>query len=275
MRYAFVKSTVERLLREGVLTRDATILAVAAAEAERDLFEELGFREVTISNLDDRLRGDEFAPFAWSYQDAQALTFEDASFDFAFVSDGLHHCDSPHRALLEMYRVARRGVLVFESRDSLVMRLANRLNLTPSYELEAVVGNDFSHGGVNNTAVPNYIYRWTEREFEKTIRSHNPTGPHGFRYFYGLNLPFAQAEMKKSRAKFLVLQLARPALWLATRLFKKQCNSFGMLALKPAMPGDLWPWLERDGEQVRFNVAYARAIFKDAASPQAQPSEMP
>jgi ubiquinone/menaquinone biosynthesis C-methylase UbiE len=55
--------------------------------------------------------GDEFAPFSWSFQDAEQLSFEDEAFDYVFVHAGLHHCASPHRALLEMYRVARRGIM--------------------------------------------------------------------------------------------------------------------------------------------------------------------
>ena len=262
MRYAFVKSTLERLLRDGILDKSTPVLAVAAAEAERALFLDLGFTNVTISNLDSRLRGDEFAPFAWSFQDAQRLDLPDGAFDFVFVSDGLHHCDSPHRALLEMYRVARRGILVFESRDNTLMRLANRLGLSPHFELEAVIDDDFEFGGVNNTGIPNFIYRWTEREFEKTIQSYNPTGKHVFRYFYGLNLPWTVAGMEKSRLKLRVLQFADFWLQLGTKLFKKQCNSFCLITLKPRVPQDLWPWLEAPDSTIRFRRAFAEERFK-------------
>ena len=39
----------------------------------------------------------------------RSFGFEDGAFDFVVVHQGLHHCHSPHRGLLEMYRVARRG----------------------------------------------------------------------------------------------------------------------------------------------------------------------
>ncbi len=262
MRHAFVKSTLERLVREGVLDRSASLLAVAAADAERGLFLELGFTNVTISNLDTRLTGNEFAPFAWSFQDAQRLDLPDGSFDFVFVSDGLHHCDSPHRALVEMVRVARRGVLVFESRDNALMRLATRLGLSPDYELEAVVDEGFDFGGVNNTGTPNYIYRWTEREFEKTVRSFLPHGNPGFRYFYGLNLPYQVAAMERSPWKLRVLRAADLGLRAFTTLFPKQCNSFAMVALKPRVPEDLWPWLEESGTGIRFRREYAESRYR-------------
>jgi ubiquinone/menaquinone biosynthesis C-methylase UbiE len=47
------------------------------------------------------------------------MAFDDNSFDFAIVHNGLHHCYSPHRGLLELYRVSRQGILVFEPRDTL------------------------------------------------------------------------------------------------------------------------------------------------------------
>src|SRR5207244_6314078 len=145
-------------------------------------------------------------------------------------SDGLHHCDSPHRGLLEMYRVSRRGVLVFESRDSLVMKIAVRLGLTQEYEIAAVAWNGGTCGGVNNSQIPNFIYRWTEREFEKTITAHDPVAPHRFRYFYGLNLPW-QPESRLGRR--LVGAIAAIANVVSAPL-RKQRNSFAMVALRPS-----------------------------------------
>ena len=68
-----------------------------------------------------------------------------------------------------MYRVARKGIIVIESRRSLLMQIANRLGLSPEYEVEAVVGSELERGGVDNTAIPNYIYRWTEDELMRAI----------------------------------------------------------------------------------------------------------
>jgi SAM-dependent methyltransferase len=207
VRRAFVSGLLDELAPEG------TILAVCAGADERDLLP-----DATLSDIS-------------TGQDAQALPYGDASFDYTFVSDGLHHCSRPHLALTEMYRVARKGVIVVEASDNLVTRLAVRLGLTQQYELEAVRGNGGTFGGVDNTSVPNYVYRWTEREFEKTLRSFDPTGPIQFRYLYALSLPERVGVLRK---------LERPA----GALLRTRTNTMAMVAYKPQRR---WPWLERDG----------------------------
>jgi len=262
MRARFVESVLTKLLRDDVLRKSDTILTVCAGIAERNLFQKLEFGDVFITNLDERMHADQFRPFHWQREDAQRLSFPDASFDVAFVSDGLHHCRSPHLALLEMYRVSRRAVIVVESRDSMVMRLANRIGLSPEYELESVVDHDFAYEGVDNTPIPNFIYRWTETEFKKVLKSFDPLGKHNFRFFYALNLPYEIATRKKSRLKLWALYLASPLAKVVALFFRRQCNSFAMVAIKPNIPADLWPWLEQEGEQIMFNRAYAARHFK-------------
>jgi SAM-dependent methyltransferase len=263
VRIPFTRAVIEELLADGTMTRSNSIVAVAAGVREHGIFLPHGFRDVTITNVDDSGTDDRFPPFKWSYQDAQNLDFEDDSFDFAFVADGLHHCPSPHRAMLEMYRVARKGIIVVESRNSLLMRTANRLGLSPEYEVEAVVGSDCKSGGVNNTEIPNYIYRWTESDLTQTIQSFNPLGKHTFRFYYGLNLPYELAGWKKSGLKLKVIRVADPFLRGFTRVFKKQCNTLAMVALKPRIPEDLWPWLTLESGSVVFNREYGRQHFKE------------
>ncbi len=262
MRASFVESILVALLKDGTVRESDSILTVCAGIAEHALFNKLGFANVLVTNLDERMHAGQFAPFRWSREDAQCLSFADGSFDVAFVADGLHHCRSPHRALVEMYRVARRVVIVVESRDSATMRLANRLGLSPSYELESVIDHDFAYEGVDNTPIPNFIYRWTEVEFKKVIKSFNPLGKHGFRFFYGLNLPYEMAGLRKSGLKLSLLYFAAPIAKLVTFLFKRQCNSFAMVATKPNIPADLWPWLQEDGDEIVFNRAFAEKHFR-------------
>src|SRR5262249_38325060 len=158
------------------------ILVACGGATDQDVFIKSGFANVVISNLDTRMNGDEFSPFTWSFQDVERLSFEDNSFDFAVVHSGLHHCYSPHRCFLELYRVARKGVLLFEPYDTLFSRIGARLNFGQTYELAAVFSNNFQFGGVNNTAIPNYIYRMSESEIEKVVTCFAPYGKHRFQF---------------------------------------------------------------------------------------------
>ena len=245
MRIKFCRSVVQRLIADDALSQSGSLLAVCAGGAERDLFFSLGLKQVTITSLDPVVTSGVMAPFTGNLADVRKLPFADGSFDWVFVSDGLHHCDSPHGALLEMYRVARIGVIVFESRDNLLMRIAIKLGWAEDYELSAVLANGGVCAGVNYTCVPNYVYRWSERDFEKTICCADPTGRPAFRYFYGFNSP----ERCYTGVKFAIFKVSLITGKLLCRFFKKQSNSFCMVAIKPTA---LFPWLRYDGDKLTF-----------------------
>lgn len=238
-RSGFYRRTLESLLARGVLDRSMSMLVVAGGRGDRDVFRSLGFRDVTISNLDAQTRDVE--PYRWERQDAEALTYEADAFDWAVVSAGLHHCRSPHRALLELYRVARRGLFALEARDSALMRAAIRLGLVDEYELAAVADHDFSSGGVRNTPVPNYVYRWTEREVEKTIASAAPHARHEFLWFHEFELPLSSFEVGGARRRLgRVLGALQPAARAVARVAPGQGNLFAFAVVKA---GALQPWL--------------------------------
>jgi ubiquinone/menaquinone biosynthesis C-methylase UbiE len=135
-----------KLLHSGRIKTNDRILVVCGGSLDREKLLAAGFSDVTISNLDTQQQGN-LTPYQWSLQDAENLSFPDDAFDFAIVHMGLHHCFSPHRALLEMLRVSRRGALVFENRDSFLLNVAKTLGYTVDYELEAVTANQFVAGG--------------------------------------------------------------------------------------------------------------------------------
>lgn len=66
--------------------------------------------------------------------DAEHLGFPDLSFDYAFVHDGLHHLPEPEKALREMARVSRRGIMITEPADASLTNLLIRLGLMKPYE---------------------------------------------------------------------------------------------------------------------------------------------
>ena len=219
-----------------------SVLVVAGGPADRDALHELGFEHVTISNVDEQMAAEELAPYEWSFQDAEALDYPDGSFDLTVVSAGLHHCRSPHRALLELYRVARVAALALESRDSALMRVAVRLGAVDEYELAAVAAHDFRSGGVANTSTPNYVYRWSEREIEKTVASFAPHARHRIRFFREFELPEALVEIDRGN-RAGILRLARPVVTGITRVLPRQANLFAFAIEKPRLPADLQPWM--------------------------------
>jgi SAM-dependent methyltransferase len=259
----FYTDTLRSLLKRGVLSRDMRIVAICGGSLDRQVLERCGFVNVVIANLDTRLHGREFTPFHWSFQDAEHLTFAADEFDFCVVHSGLHHCYSPHRALLEMYRVARVGVLVFEPRDGILVRLGVRLNLGQEYEIAAVVGNDMTFGGVKNSEVPNYVYRWTPNEVRKTIKSFAPFGEHRFAFFYALRVPWSRLRLLRNKLYLAGVVAALPLLKLLSLMLPALCNNFGFLILKPRIPGDLFPWLIVDNGRVVLNRKWVHARYTE------------
>ncbi len=66
--------------------------------------------------------------------DAEHLPFADNSFDYVFVHDGLHHLPDAYRGVREMFRVARRAVVIAEPADAALTHLSVRLGLSGVYE---------------------------------------------------------------------------------------------------------------------------------------------
>ena len=234
--------TVRQLVAEGHLDPALPTLVVAGGPTDRQVMLDAGFTDVTISNLDERMVGHEFAPYKWRYLDAEALTVEPGEFPQIIEPMGLHHCASPHRGLLEMYSCAGQSVLAFENRDSLAMALATRLGFVPVFELEAVAGNDYRFGGQRNSAVPNAVYRWTEREVAKILASYDPVRETSIRFFYGLRLPHHRVNMIGNPAKRLAFKAALMPFSLLARMFPRQMNEFGFFIDKRA--SKLQPWID-------------------------------
>ena len=240
-RVGFYRRVLEQLLERGVIDREMSVLVAAGGKADRDAFRGLGFERVTITNLDETASG-AVEPYEWARQDAESLTYADESFDLAVVSAGLHHCRSPHRALLELYRVARVAAIAVESRDSTLMRLAIRLGAVDDYELAAVAAHGLQAGGVANTSTPNYVYRWTEREVEKTIASFAPHLRHRIHWFREFELPVVLLTLDRDpRAR--LLRVAAPVVAAVTRVLPRQANLFAFAIEKPDPERDLQPWM--------------------------------
>jgi SAM-dependent methyltransferase len=257
----FYVDTLKKLLSQGVLRTDHQILVVCGADLDRRVLLDCGFKNVTISNVDRSDDSERYAPYKWSYQDAEDIAHDDNEFDFCIAHSGLHHCRSPHRALLEMYRVSSVGVIVFEPLDNAVTRMGVRLGLGQDYELAAVAGNDCECGGLRNSSIPNYVYRWTTRDVEKTILTFAPVGQHHFQYFYATRVNWLRKDMVKNPVVRGAYYLLGPCAKLFSWLFPHQCNNLAFAVLKPKMPADLHPWLQWRGDSVQLDSKWLRERY--------------
>src|SRR5204863_8872943 len=76
----FYVATLQWLLEQKLLTREMNLLVVCGAELDRDVLSHLGFRMVTISNLETDPETQLYAPFTGATKDVEALTCEDGEF---------------------------------------------------------------------------------------------------------------------------------------------------------------------------------------------------
>jgi SAM-dependent methyltransferase len=173
----FYCDVLRKLLASGKMSQSDSILIVCGGPLDETVMREVGLGDFSLTNIDG---------FA-ERQDAENLSYADGSFDVVIAHAGLHHCYSPHRALLEMYRVARKAAIAFESRDSLLMRMAVKLGFTLDYEVDSVTAD--GKGGVAESGIPNFVYRWTEREVWKLIATFDPVHKPRIEFFYDMRIP--------------------------------------------------------------------------------------
>ena len=99
-------------------------------------------------------------------ENAESLSFADASFDFVLCKESYHHFPQRMKALYEMLRVARRGVLLIEPSDhelpdTVVTTLSRLLkNIVKRVMGKTTNGHRFEELG-------NYVYGVSRREMEK------------------------------------------------------------------------------------------------------------
>jgi SAM-dependent methyltransferase len=259
---SFYTQSLDGILKTGRVSQADKVLVVCGGETDKEALEAAGFVNVTISNLDERLKGDEFSPYEWSFQDAERLSLSDNSFDFAIVHNGLHHCYSPHKALVELLRVARKGVFAVEPRDGVLQRLFIRLGFGQDYEVDSVVKNDMKFGGVANSRIPNYIYRWSEHDVKKTAHCAMPWGRPSIHYFYAMR--FNQRRYREMRNPFfrIVASSVGPVLVTLQRIFPRIGNRFGFFIAKPDLDSELHPWIQRDADELDLRDEWVRKRYK-------------
>jgi len=248
----------EITLKKAGIAKDDAVLAVCGGRYDQECLLEQGVTAAVISNLSHHAGVADYAPYSWEYQDAEKLTSKNESFDWVVVSCGLHHCASPHQAFCEMLRVARKGIVVVESRDSFLLNLGKRFGITSDFELEPAIISNGEHGGYRNTAIPNYVYRWTEREIEKTVKSFRPDRLNEIEFNYGWRLPIQRLSMSRSRLKRLSIGILGFAVRALEFALPRQGNNFGIIVRKCS---ELQPWLKENDGVAELNLEYASRLY--------------
>jgi ubiquinone/menaquinone biosynthesis C-methylase UbiE len=203
------------------LNKDKSILVLGASSDEASLFHKLQFKRVTLSNIDlAQLRGAEKYKFKKKKIDFRSLfKIKNNSYNYVVVHASIHHTSRPHNILLEMYRIAKYGILIVESNDSFVMRLSVKLNFSEDFEKSAL---NTCVKGVDGSNIPNYVYRWTEREIKKLFYSYQPDKKINIIFNYQDNI-FNEG-LSNNSIKKIIITFSYLFLKIIFFLFPKQKN---------------------------------------------------
>ncbi|HVB56413.1 MAG TPA: methyltransferase domain-containing protein [Candidatus Acidoferrales bacterium] len=249
------------------ISLDQRVLIVGGSAEDEEVLREAGFRHIVNSNLPSdmgRMAAGEPSPGAEHRAlDAEEMDLPSDSFDLVFAHAVLHHCSSPHRALCEMLRVSRRYVLFQEPNDSLAMSLLVRMRFSFPYELPAVVGHDYRSGGVHDSQIPNFIYRWDRAEVSQTVSSYIPECVFSVQAYPYWDFSLTEEDLDARKATRIggitsvvgtgnfisLLQFAQRVL-NRVPVVRKQGNKFFCCVEKSPV---LKPWLAREGAEIIFN----------------------
>lgn len=121
-------------------------------------------------------------------------------------------------------------------------------------------------GGVANTAIPNFVYRWKRYEIIKTIQSHAPIADHTYRFFHRFRLPSKQLMRRRNLAWHGLAIVLRPLARLCNVLCPRLGNNFAAAVIKPRIPEDLFPWLQAGDGGIVLNRPWINAKYTSDGS---------
>jgi ubiquinone/menaquinone biosynthesis C-methylase UbiE len=185
----------------------------------------------------------------YNTENAEALSFEDAAFDYVLCKESYHHFPRPMVALYEMLRVCGKGVLLIEPNDvhinqsvlnSLVRYLKSAIKLLLRRSLSK---HTFEESG-------NYVYSISRREIEKVALGLN----YKMVAFKGINdAYFTGVEYEKLADKGPLQRKTRALIGLLDLLCGLRLIDHGLLAvlvLKAEPTAELIQRLDKAGYKV-------------------------
>ncbi|MGO9307195.1 MAG: methyltransferase domain-containing protein [Candidatus Korobacteraceae bacterium] len=270
------RTRFQRVLQDCVraegIDLQSSVMIVGGSYEDAEILRKVGFRHMTLTNLqelaDFELPPKDGAELSMVNADAEDMQFANGSYDLVLAHEMLHHCRSPHKALLEMLRVSRRHVIIQEPNDSLLMHAFVKLRFSFPYELPAVVFHNFQAGGVRNTCVPNYIYRWNAREMYQTAASYIPESEFSLyvRRYWDFNVDKDELALRSQTRIGSFTKILGPGLFLAClHGFQAVANHLPWLGGQGnkffgciTKHDDLKPWLVRESGRIAFNQDYRK-----------------
>lgn len=256
-----------RHLRTCHMDTSKKLLVIGGTWQDVELLRVAGFQDITLSNFKSGSEEDANPDPRNNVKvlgiDAEQIGLLDGSFDFIFAHEVLHHCRSPHRALCEMLRVARKHVVLLEPNDSFAMRALTRMGLSFPYEIFSVVGHGYEAGGVRDSCIPNFIYRWTASEVRKTVSSYLAEylfEVHPYPY-WDFNVDAEELSKRKETKIRAITAVIKPETLLPVLrglqtvlnripILRRQGNKFFCCIEKTK---ELRPWLASEDGKIRFN----------------------
>lgn len=102
----------------------------------------------------------------YKVENAESLSFGDATFDYVCCKESYHHFPRPMLALYEMLRVAKSGVLLIEPNDDYIVDRCSAILLRNLKDLlKRLLRKETSRHSFEDSG--NYVYRTSRREIEK------------------------------------------------------------------------------------------------------------
>jgi ubiquinone/menaquinone biosynthesis C-methylase UbiE len=244
------------------------LLVIGGSWQDAELLVSAGFEDITLSNFQLEVEEPAHSNLSCKVKllaiDAEQVDLPDGSFDCVFAHEVLHHCRSPHRALCEMLRVARKHAVMLEPNDSFSMRLLTRAGFSFPYEIFSVVYHQRESGGVRDSCIPNFIYRWSANELRKTASSYLAEYEfltHSYPY-WDFNVDEEELSTRKETRIHTITSVVGAKTFLAVlRAFQIVLNAIPILRRQGnkffgciEKTGRLRPWLIAGDDKIRFNL---------------------
>jgi len=133
-------------------------------------------------------------------ENAEHLSLDDNSVDFAYCKEAFHHFPRPHLGLYEMLRVSRKAVIFTEPTDWLPGPVLKQVLVKIKRFVKRIAGRRIEHTDTGNfEEIGNYVFTISIREFEKIAMAMGLPAI-AYRYFHDVYFPGMETEQASDRS---------------------------------------------------------------------------